>query len=227
MNWRERLTLLLGAASPFAVAHEGLAAPATTPTLTDETPRPVGLQRLEFWSDPAHAGQLLQLVGHRSHSSHSSHSSHVSGSGHSSHYSGTPSYRPAPAPAPVYIPPKPAQVYTPPLQPLAPRAPKAAAPDAEGTLSDPAAASGSHAGARAKGAREADTDADRFSQDEIADFVQRVQIALLIRGYDPGPADGVLTEKTREALRAFQRASRLTVSGNIDMDTLHALGVLK
>lgn len=61
----------------------------------------------------------------------------------------------------------------------------------------------------------------------MSKFVQRVQIALMVKGYDPGPADGELTPKTREALRAFQTASSLTPSGNMDMDTLHALGVLK
>ena len=65
------------------------------------------------------------------------------------------------------------------------------------------------------------------SQDAISKFVQRVQIALMMKGYDPGPADGDLSPKTQEALKAFQTANQLSISGNFDVDTLSALGVLK
>lgn len=49
----------------------------------------------------------------------------------------------------------------------------------------------------------------------------------MVKGYDPGPADGELSPKTREALRAFQTAASLEASGNMDVPTLNALGVLK
>lgn len=71
---------------------------------------------------------IYTLAGHRSHSSHSSHSSHRSGSGGgylpSTTYS-SPSYDPAPAPAPLYTTP----TYTAPaVQNTTPSVPKAVAP---------------------------------------------------------------------------------------------------
>jgi His-Xaa-Ser repeat protein HxsA len=192
MTWRDRLALLLGAASPFAATGPAMAAAPPPRTTAAGTDGAVAFQPLEFWGDPAHAGHLLQLAGHSSHRSHSSHSSHVSGSGHASHYSGSGVTLPAP---PAYSPPA----------PVRPAAPRAATP------ATPATAAPS----------------PRLSQDEISRFVQRAQIALIVKGYDPGPADGELSPKTREALRAFQKASGLASSGSMDVDTLHALGVLK
>ncbi|TAL34953.1 MAG: hypothetical protein EPN98_07805 [Phenylobacterium sp.] len=219
MTWRERLALLLGAASPFAAGGPVMATPSVLPRLQDgrETVSPI--QPLEFWSDPAHADHALQLAGHRSHSSHSSHrshSSHVSGSGHASHYSGSTVTTPSPvyrAPAPVYTPPAP--VYTPPT----PRAPSTGGRTSSPVRGLPSTASPTPpAGLTSSG---------RLTQDTVSQFVQRVQIALMVKGYDPGPADGELSPKTRDALRAFQTASNLEVSGNMDVPTLNALGVLK
>lgn len=218
MTWRERLAVLLGAASPFAIAGEGLAAPLITPRAGERQDTVTAIQPLEFWSDPAQADRLLQLAGHsshRSHSSHSSHSSHrshVSGSGTSTHYSSTPAYTP-PAAAPAPAPTPPARLYAPARPPAAaigsPRARSPAAPSSRSTgVVAPVAA-------------------ERLGQDEIIKFVQRVQIALIIKGYDPGPADGVLSSKTMDALRAFQAAGGLTATGAMDKDTLNALGVLK
>ncbi|WGU39012.1 peptidoglycan-binding protein [Phenylobacterium sp. NIBR 498073] len=242
MTWRERLALLLGAASPFAISDHSAAATPNTLLWTEGGDEPVSLQPLEFWNDPAHTQHLLQLAGHRSHSSHSSHSSHrshVSGSGgHGSHYSGTPSYTPsytpvlpvAPAaPKPVATPaPRPAPSY----QPSSPSTLFGSSPVARpSTPAPPPSAAGASSGLATGSAGQAPQDVaagvERLSQDDISRFVQRVQIALMIKGYDPGPADGVLSPKTREALRAFQTAGGLTVSGNMDMATLHALGVLK
>jgi len=54
-------------------------------------------------------------------------------------------------------------------------------------------------------------------------LVQRAQDLLIAHGYDPGPADGVFGEKTREAIAAFQRANDLEVSGEIDTGLIKAL----
>lgn len=50
-----------------------------------------------------------------------------------------------------------------------------------------------------------------------------LQIRLLDAGYDPGPIDGRLGPKTREALIAFQRASGLTPDGELGVGTLAKL----
>jgi peptidoglycan hydrolase-like protein with peptidoglycan-binding domain len=44
------------------------------------------------------------------------------------------------------------------------------------------------------------------------------------RGYDPGPLDGVVGKKTREALRRFQKDHHyLAVTGEINPDTKSTL----
>jgi len=65
-----------------------------------------------------------------------------------------------------------------------------------------------------------------MGQAEVIEIVRRVQLALLIRGYDPGLADGALGPKTQEALRQFQAATGLSISGYLDAATLDALGVM-
>ena len=55
---------------------------------------------------------------------------------------------------------------------------------------------------------------------------QDVQKILLDRGYDPGPVDGILGERTRRALRGFQRAQNLPVTGRPDRRTRAALDQL-
>lgn len=57
------------------------------------------------------------------------------------------------------------------------------------------------------------------------DVVRNVQRTLSERGYDAGPADGIYGESTQQALRNFQRDQRLTSSGQLDSQTLAALGV--
>jgi peptidoglycan hydrolase-like protein with peptidoglycan-binding domain len=56
-------------------------------------------------------------------------------------------------------------------------------------------------------------------------MVQRVQIALNIRGYDPGPVNGVLGLKTRDTLIRFQKDRGLNASGKMDTPTLEALEI--
>lgn len=49
------------------------------------------------------------------------------------------------------------------------------------------------------------------------------QQALRIRGFDPGPADGVVGPRTTKALREFQKANGLKGTGKLDADTLAKL----
>jgi len=59
----------------------------------------------------------------------------------------------------------------------------------------------------------------------VAEDVRLFQMALKNRGYDPGEINGVVTSETQEALRQFQAANNLPVTGIIDDRTQAALGV--
>ena len=58
-----------------------------------------------------------------------------------------------------------------------------------------------------------------------ADHVRSVQRALNDRGFNAGPADGVWGTGTEQALRQFQQANGLPVTGALDQRTAAALGV--
>lgn len=46
-------------------------------------------------------------------------------------------------------------------------------------------------------------------------LVQQVQIALIRLGYDPGPADGLIGDRTTRSVRAFQQQAGLPVDGRV------------
>lgn len=52
---------------------------------------------------------------------------------------------------------------------------------------------------------------------------RQVQQALKDAGFEPGPIDGILGSRTREALRNFQTANNLQATGEVNQDTLAAL----
>lgn len=54
-------------------------------------------------------------------------------------------------------------------------------------------------------------------------IVRRVQIALLAQGHYRGSIDGIVGPATRAALRQFQTARGLNVTGTITPQTLDAL----
>jgi peptidoglycan hydrolase-like protein with peptidoglycan-binding domain len=56
-----------------------------------------------------------------------------------------------------------------------------------------------------------------------SDPVKAAQRALRDRGYDPGPVDGNHGPKTRAAIKDFQAAEGLKVTGRLDADTLGRL----
>jgi peptidoglycan hydrolase-like protein with peptidoglycan-binding domain len=56
-----------------------------------------------------------------------------------------------------------------------------------------------------------------------ASRVQQAQAHLKAAGFDPGPADGTLGPKTRDALRRYQRTKGLQATGELDEPTLDAL----
>ncbi|MFC3119514.1 peptidoglycan-binding protein [Jhaorihella thermophila] len=53
--------------------------------------------------------------------------------------------------------------------------------------------------------------------------VAQIQSRLTQLGYDPGPVDGVMGQRTRRAILAFQRDYGLTQSGSADAATAAAL----
>lgn len=55
--------------------------------------------------------------------------------------------------------------------------------------------------------------------------VRAVQEALKTKGFDPGPIDGVQGPQTTQAVKDFQRAENLEVTGRADSATLNKLGV--
>jgi len=56
---------------------------------------------------------------------------------------------------------------------------------------------------------------------------RKVQEALKAKNYDPGPIDGRMGPKTRGALKDFQHASGLKMTGQLDRQTAEKLGVEK
>jgi peptidoglycan hydrolase-like protein with peptidoglycan-binding domain len=55
--------------------------------------------------------------------------------------------------------------------------------------------------------------------------IRKVQETLNARGYKAGPANGILGESTRTALRAFQKSENLKITGRPNPRTLAHLGV--
>ena len=56
-------------------------------------------------------------------------------------------------------------------------------------------------------------------------MVERLQAALGDRGFYHGPADGVFTEPTHDALVRFQREKGLVAQGELTRETARELGL--
>lgn len=52
-----------------------------------------------------------------------------------------------------------------------------------------------------------------------------VQDALSKAGYYKGTADGILSKNTRAAISAYQRDKGLPVTGSVNTELLHSLGL--
>lgn len=210
MKWRDRLTLLLGsttAASLLALPEQALGAPSETSPNATAPPEHVSTGDALIFLTPE--GTDLQLIAHASHSSHASHASHSSHSSGSGGGYAAPYYPPpAPPAAPVYSPPPPPARVAPYYSP--------------GTASGPAPSSASSSGVTIVAGGQTD---DPPLAPEISRFVQNVQLALIARGYDPGPADGHLGPRTSAAVSAFQTAGGLPATGYIDAQTTALLGL--
>jgi hypothetical protein len=64
------------------------------------------------------------------------------------------------------------------------------------------------------------TDYKKLKGVELIKMVQRV---LKDSGFDPGPVDGILGHRTREATKNFQIKNRLEPTGELDKQTLDRL----
>jgi membrane-bound lytic murein transglycosylase B len=54
--------------------------------------------------------------------------------------------------------------------------------------------------------------------------IEKIQELLVAQGYDPGPVDGVLGSKTRQAIKEFQRTAKLPADGYPTPELLEVLG---
>ena len=68
------------------------------------------------------------------------------------------------------------------------------------------------------------TEIPKGSEGMSADEIKKVQQALQTKGHSAG-SSGVMDDKTRDAIRAFQKANGLTMTGTVDDKTAQALGV--
>lgn len=59
------------------------------------------------------------------------------------------------------------------------------------------------------------------------DVVRKIQATLQAKGFDPGPIDGVIGPRTRAAVRKYQDHFGIKASGEIDNQTLFALGTVQ
>ncbi len=64
-------------------------------------------------------------------------------------------------------------------------------------------------------------------QTQRVPFVREAQRALRDLGYHPGPIDGTFGPQTRAALAKYQLAEKLTVTGQLDAETMERLDVYK
>jgi peptidoglycan hydrolase-like protein with peptidoglycan-binding domain len=56
------------------------------------------------------------------------------------------------------------------------------------------------------------------------EIIRKVQATLEAKGFDPGPIDGIAGPRTKTAIRNFQERYGMKASGEIDNQTLFALG---
>ena len=71
-------------------------------------------------------------------------------------------------------------------------------------------------------------DIRNLNMDAVPDLgrgiIRKVQAVLEAKGFDPGPIDGVVGPRTRAAVRKYQEHFGIKASGEINNQTLFALG---
>jgi localization factor PodJL len=66
-------------------------------------------------------------------------------------------------------------------------------------------------------------DSDVVAASDQQALVKTIQTLLADQGYDPGPADGRIGPKTRQAVKDYQRKSGVTETGALDTTLLASL----
>lgn len=61
------------------------------------------------------------------------------------------------------------------------------------------------------------------AQPSLNQAVTHLQSQLAARGYDPGPIDGMMGERTRAAIRAYQRDRQMPVDGQVSQALVASL----
>ena len=56
-------------------------------------------------------------------------------------------------------------------------------------------------------------------------MIVKAQRALSDEGFYSGPLDGTMSDRTRDALRSFQRSKQINVTGRMDSQTSRELGL--
>jgi len=80
---------------------------------------------------------------------------------------------------------------------------------------------------RANGEATAPNTRLRSSAPVATNVVLAAQTALSRYGYDPGPMDGTFTPSTKEAVLQFQQARGIKTTGELDSQTVAALGIAR
>lgn len=111
-------------------------------------------------------------------------------------------------------------------QPQAPAGYADKATPAESEQKDTRASQGDTASASAAGDGSAAAAGGNGSSAPAGDeTVRQAQQALQEKGHDPGPIDGQMGPNTQQALQSFQQAQGLQATGQLDTETLGALGI--
>jgi peptidoglycan hydrolase-like protein with peptidoglycan-binding domain len=80
-------------------------------------------------------------------------------------------------------------------------------------------------GRNAPSSRDAGRGSSATSSSSGSESVKKMQQALKDKGQDPGPIDGVMGEKTKSALKAYQSANNLKATGSMNSETAKSLGL--